>query len=249
MAEDHIIISRADAKARGLTRYFTGNPCKYGHIAERHTASGTCGICAILVLRKRYKDNPDYERKRATAWYCLNKAKARAASSKYKKENPEKRKAAVKRWRQANPEKVREINRRASLSCAVRNPKRVAENKRKWMAVPENRAARTVSIRAWRLANPEKDRAIARNRRAKLAGSIGTHTATDLAAILKSQNYRCVYCPADLRKVKRHVDHIVPISRGGLNDKTNLQYTCSSCNVKKNAKDPIAFAQELGRLL
>jgi hypothetical protein len=30
------IISRAEAKARGLTRYFTGKPCKYGHIAERY---------------------------------------------------------------------------------------------------------------------------------------------------------------------------------------------------------------------
>jgi len=34
------IISRKEAKALGLTRYFTGKPCKHGYIAERDT--GTC---------------------------------------------------------------------------------------------------------------------------------------------------------------------------------------------------------------
>jgi hypothetical protein len=40
------IITRGEALARGLTRYFTGKPCKYGHIAERFVRCRqivTCG--------------------------------------------------------------------------------------------------------------------------------------------------------------------------------------------------------------
>jgi hypothetical protein len=45
------IVSRKDAKNLGLSRYFTGKPCKYGHIDERWTAGGSCVTC----LRDRVK--------------------------------------------------------------------------------------------------------------------------------------------------------------------------------------------------
>lgn len=40
-----LIISRKDAAAAGEGQYFTGKPCKYGHIATRYTQSGTCSVC------------------------------------------------------------------------------------------------------------------------------------------------------------------------------------------------------------
>jgi hypothetical protein len=40
------IITRAEAKARGLKRYFTGKPCRNkGHVAERLTSNGNCMEC------------------------------------------------------------------------------------------------------------------------------------------------------------------------------------------------------------
>lgn len=41
------IISRAEARKRGLKRYFLGpaKPCPHGHIAERLTSNGTCVVC------------------------------------------------------------------------------------------------------------------------------------------------------------------------------------------------------------
>lgn len=32
------------------------------------------------------------------------------------------------------------------------------------------------------------------------------------------------------------IDHIIPISRGGLDDSTNMQWLCSSCNKAKSNK-------------
>lgn len=46
---------RKDAVARGLPRYFSGKPCRHGHIAERVTASRTCVECA-RAIHKRFRD-------------------------------------------------------------------------------------------------------------------------------------------------------------------------------------------------
>lgn len=39
------VISKKEAKAAGLNKYFTGRPCKYGHISERWLQSGKCIQC------------------------------------------------------------------------------------------------------------------------------------------------------------------------------------------------------------
>ena len=39
------LISHKEAKRRGLTRYFTGKPCKRGHISERRINNHTCIKC------------------------------------------------------------------------------------------------------------------------------------------------------------------------------------------------------------
>jgi len=39
------IISRSEARKRGLTQYFTGDPCRNGHRSYRYTQSGSCSSC------------------------------------------------------------------------------------------------------------------------------------------------------------------------------------------------------------
>ena len=41
------IISRTDARNFGLARYFSGNACPFGHVAERHTSNAHCCQCNI----------------------------------------------------------------------------------------------------------------------------------------------------------------------------------------------------------
>jgi len=47
------IISRKEAQERGLKRYYTGKPCKHGHISPRAIHGGSCLECA--GIRKRAK--------------------------------------------------------------------------------------------------------------------------------------------------------------------------------------------------
>ena len=43
--------SRSKAVELGLVRYFNGEPCPHGHVAERYTLSGFCGVCQKLATR------------------------------------------------------------------------------------------------------------------------------------------------------------------------------------------------------
>jgi hypothetical protein len=50
----------------------------------------------------------------------------------------------------------------------------------------------------------------------------------------KRDSYSCVYCSRSDKKL--HCDHIVPISRGGTNDLSNLATACERCNTSKGAR-------------
>lgn len=48
---------------------------------------------------------------------------------------------------------------------------------------------------------------------------------------------KCGYCEGQLLYDETwHIDHIVPVSRGGTNDEANLVLSCVACNLKKAAK-------------
>ena len=69
------IITRAEAKAKGLTRYFTGKPCKHGHVSERRTLTGYCEKC-FRIKYKANRNDEEYlkkERERDRRWRRANK--------------------------------------------------------------------------------------------------------------------------------------------------------------------------------
>jgi hypothetical protein len=119
--------TRSDAKATGAKFYFTGEPCKYGHVALRKT-KGTCLECLKNEWREGNEKRADYFRsynqsdagkKAKKAYYTRNKdnviarAQARTDEEKrryrltHKANNPEIYKEFVnarrRRFRQATP--------------------------------------------------------------------------------------------------------------------------------------------------
>lgn len=52
-------------------------------------------------------------------------------------------------------------------------------------------------------------------------------------AIFKRDGYRCLECSSD---VDLTLDHIHPVSKGGVDDKYNLRTLCRSCNSTKGAR-------------
>lgn len=103
-----------------------------------------------------------------------------------------------------------------------------------------------------RAEKPESIAANARAARARKKNAPGSHSGDDVVSIFEKQLGLCANCHIKLVKSGRqkyHVDHIMPLARGGSDWPSNLQCLCPSCNMSKNAKDPIMWANENGRLL
>ena len=101
--------------------------------------------------------------------------------------------------------------------------------------------------RVYSSANSEKKRAQKHNRRALERGADGWHTREDIQIQYERQKGKCYWCGEKVDK-GYHVDHVVPLSRGGSNWPDNLVIACPSCNQSKSDKLPHEWI-EGGRLL
>lgn len=72
------VINRKDAKAAGLKRFYTGKPCKHGHIDERYTIAGSCCTCCADNMRSTYNADVDAAQERN-----------RERSARYRANDPE----------------------------------------------------------------------------------------------------------------------------------------------------------------
>lgn len=82
----------------------------------------------------------------------------------------------------------------------------------------------------WRIANREKIRLTAQRRRArKRARSIGQITMREINRMLTRP---CAYCG----NKSEHIDHVLPLSRGGTHSIGNLIQACQPCNSRKSNK-------------
>mgnify|MGYP001407649701 CR=1 FL=1 len=77
------------------------------------------------------------------------------------------------------------------------------------------------------------------------ARSKQTSAKRRLAGQLNSFN-RCPYCATKLSFDQSHLDHIHPVSKGGLSEDDNLVLICAPCNTSKGAKTLRAFCRDAG---
>ncbi len=77
-------------------------------------------------------------------------------------------------------------------------------------------------------------------RRFWLLSSDDNYTVEDIIEKLKEQNYLCYYC-GDSLESNYHVDHMIPLSRGGSNGRDNICISCPTCNLRKNRKTAEEF--------
>ena len=104
--------------------------------------------------------------------------------------------------------------------------------------------------RGWQQRNKVHVLEYNRARRAKMYEQMGSVTPGIKGILTARQNRQCAFCRAKLGVGRAvHLDHVMPLALGGMHDDANLQVLCQSCNLHKQAKDPIKFARENGRLL
>lgn len=80
-----------------------------------------------------------------------------------------------------------------------------------------------------------KKRARDINRRALLNKADGKITKDVIKYLLQNSDGRCFYCGVGINN-EYHVDHYIPLSRGGNNKKENLRISCPTCNYRKGSR-------------
>jgi hypothetical protein len=84
------IISRSEAKQQNLKHYFTGKPCKYGHVAERKVANSNCSVCNKDIVSRFYVNNRDKVKNKSKEYYSDNSDKIKKYQKEYNKINKDK---------------------------------------------------------------------------------------------------------------------------------------------------------------
>lgn len=97
--------------------------------------------------------------------------------------------------------------------------------------------------RAYYESNRDKFRVLNNQRRMRERAS-GSHSVSDIRNQVKRQRGRCYWCGKSTGD-DYHVDHVIPIARGGSNGPDNLVIACPPCNQSKGAKLPHEFADRL----
>ena len=155
------------------------------------------------------------------------------------------------KWREKNREHIRQYDkirrsqpdvnardREASRRWREANPDRVRENYQSWLSM--NAEQKRAYNREWNRANPDLARENCQRRRARISQAL-VHDVPDVMVweFNPAGPGRCNYCHERLdfdERASWHVDHVVPLSRGGAHEIGNLVVACAPCNRSKSAK-------------
>jgi len=97
-----------EARNKKSIHYYTGKPCKHGHIVLRLTSDRSCMECNKHKTKKLYVINAEKIKAKRRAKYAINpepeKDKAKIRSAEWRKLNPnhEGTKASKKLWKKQN---------------------------------------------------------------------------------------------------------------------------------------------------
>ena len=205
--------TRSEAREKDEHLYFTGAPCKRGHIAPRFTRTAICTECNREQSRAWSSANPDKKRGMDAAYIANNREQKKARDRAYRAENRdvilarkreyfartvEDRHAAAKLWREANPEKSKAAQHR------------------------------------FRAANPHKINAWAAMRRARKQQARYMLSSEQLTQI--QDFYAEARALTEKTGIRHEVDHIHPLAGSnfsGLHVPWNLQILPSHENKRK----------------
>lgn len=183
----------------------------------------SCICCWKAYKAQQYQAHCDEVRVRHREYYQQNAKNICNRVKVYTAQHYEERKEYGQRYREANREQLRVKHREYEA---------------------EHRHQAVQRVKKMRQADPEYHRAHNRARRAKAQSSLGRHTSKGIRLLLSSQKGLCWYCGKHVGN-KYHVDHRIPLARGGSNEPENLCITCPACNLSKGAKLPHEWSDRL----
>ena len=139
----------------------------------------------------------------------------------------------LKEWKAKNPDRVAAYGRKQR----EKNPCYRPRASRKGLETPEQRRAAWAKHYA-KHRSEEIAKASLKKRARRLKIKL-TYFKYDRDEIARSQNYICPYCKCTFQQF--HLDHVIPLSRGGAHTRENMVAACVPCNLRKSNKTPEEF--------
>ncbi len=183
--------------------------------------SGTCKECAKSRSNKWYHDNLDRTKAQRKEYREANKGVVKAQKRRYYLKNKEIIKVKSNAYFKENHEDRLE-------------KKRIYHHK--------NKERVNAKRRQWNRDNPERHNEQSRVYKAQKRNQLGSVPSDYLENLWIAQEGMCYYCQGDLGVLGKHVEHMVPLSRGGLHDISNLCLACPDCNLSKGIKTAEEFS-------
>lgn len=195
---------------------------------------------AAEYARKWRRANPEKSKAAWKRWYQRHKEARLQYCRRYAKIHPEvqrkshakyksKRNAYSRKWGQLNKARRREY----MLDYCKRNQARRRKTYREWvLSNPRKVQARA---KRWRERNPAKIAATNAATKARRRGAeTGDNDVGQLIAKWKSEkSFPCYWCGDRFPRKELHIDHIIPVNKGGTHTCNNVCRACSTCNLRK----------------
>jgi len=190
-----------------------------------------CKPCTNAYARRYYERDIERSRTRKRAYVDANREALNVKSAERSRQ-----------WRHDNPERARQRAAEKSQKFREANP---GYHREWYQANAETERARVrVSMQQWRQANPDKERERKRRYRIKNAEAVNKREREKTYARRAQQPYSpelaqlmaqlvqqpCAYCGATESIT---IDHVVPLSKGGKHEASNLAPACFPCNSSK----------------
>jgi len=160
-------------------------------------------------------------------FYWKHREKIKAQEAKRYRDNRERILARNKTWNAANPKSMK----KASKKWAEANPEKSLERFRKYQN--NNREACRARCRDYQKRNPEVFKAIQNKRRTSKTSAGGSFSVAEWKSLVKQCRNRCLCCG---KRRKLTADHVIPVSKGGTSNISNIQPLCGPCNSSKGTK-------------
>lgn len=183
--------------------------CRVCNSNEPEPRRRVCRQCLAAQARERYAANRELMQRRAREYREHNRNEVRERDRERYAQEAERRRAYQRDYYQANRDKIR----------AHQRATRDAEDQRR-------------RNREYYLNNREKFFAYARAREVALLGATVVKFTEQQLAQRLSMFPGCWICRDSIDIL--HIDHVKPISKGGLHCLSNLRPACRSCNLAKS---------------
>lgn len=175
------------------------------------------------------------------AWAKSHPESVRLTLQKWKRNNPEKARASILKSRIKRRDKTKAYHRIYCKSYYLKNRDSIKSKTKQYIQAHPEVARR--SRLNWQRNHPESYRAHTAaghvKRKARMRGAlVGDKKVCKIIRRWKKEpQFICYYCNEQYLNSRLHIDHVIPISKGGKHSSDNICKSCDSCNLKKRNKD------------